>query len=75
MVSYPADILQIDARFVSLVKMAWRKSYSVSGLSGDRIDEDGYAVYKIRETAFRRRNEAFSRGWIPAVYDRTSSGK
>ena len=45
-----ADILQIDARFVSLLKWLGENHISVR-LSGENR-EDGYAVYKIRETAF-----------------------
>ena len=47
---FPADILKIDARFVSLVKWLGENHISVR-LSGQNT-EDGYAVYKIRETAF-----------------------
>ena len=46
----PADILKIDARFVSLVKWLGENHISVR-LSGQN-KETGYAVYKIRETAF-----------------------
>lgn len=45
-----ADILQVDARFVSLVKWLGENHINVR-LSGENR-EDGYAVYKIRETAF-----------------------
>lgn len=45
-----ADILQIDARFVSLIRWLGENHISVR-LSGENRD-DGYAVYKIRETAF-----------------------
>ena len=47
---FPADILKIDARFVSLVKWLGENHISVR-LSGQN-NEWGYAVYKIRETAF-----------------------
>ena len=47
---FPADILKIDARFVSLVKWLGENHISVR-LSGQNSQE-GYAVYKIRETAF-----------------------
>ena len=47
---FPADILKIDARFVSLVKWLGENHISVR-LSGENRPE-GYAVYKIRETAF-----------------------
>ena len=45
-----ADILQIDARFVSLLKWLGENHINVR-LSG-AAREDGYAVYKIREVAF-----------------------
>ena len=45
-----ADILQIDARFVSLLKWLGENHINVR-LSGENR-EDGYAVYKIREIAY-----------------------
>lgn len=45
-----ADILQIDARFVSLLKWLGENHINVR-LSGENR-KDGYAVYKIREIAF-----------------------
>ena len=48
--TYNADILQIDARFVSLLKWLGENHISVR-LSGKNL-ESGYAVYKIREIAF-----------------------
>lgn len=45
-----ADILRIDARFVSLLKWLGENHINVR-LSG-KNREDGYAVYKIREIAF-----------------------
>ena len=45
-----ADILQIDARFVSLLKWLGENRINVR-LSGSNR-KDGYAVYKIREMAF-----------------------
>jgi ATP-dependent Lon protease len=45
-----ADILRIDARFVSLLKWLGENHINVR-LSGENREE-GYAVYKIRETAF-----------------------
>lgn len=45
-----ADILQIDARFVSLLRWLGESHISVR-LSG-KNREDGYAVYEIREIAF-----------------------
>ncbi len=48
--SVSADILQIDARFVSLLKWLGENHINVRLSGAER--EDGYAVYKIRETAF-----------------------
>ena len=45
-----ADILKIDARFVSLLKWLGENHINVR-LSGENTEE-GYAVYKIREIAF-----------------------
>lgn len=45
-----ADILQIDSRFVSLLRWLGENHINVR-LSGQNR-EDGYAVYKIREIAF-----------------------
>ena len=48
--SYTADILKVDARFVALVRWLGDNHINVR-LSGQNTKE-GYAVYKIRETAF-----------------------
>ncbi len=45
-----ADILQIDSRFVSLLKWLGENHIPVRLSGANR--PDGYAVYKIRETAF-----------------------
>lgn len=45
-----ADILEIDSRFVSLLRWLGENHINVR-LSGKNRD-DGYAVYKIRETSF-----------------------
>ena len=45
-----ADILKVDARFVNLIKWLGENHIHVR-LSGQNT-EDGYAVYKIRETTF-----------------------
>lgn len=45
-----ADILQMDARFVSLIKWLGENHISVRLSGENRVD--GYAVYKIREIAF-----------------------
>lgn len=47
--TWSADILQIDSRFVYLLKWLGKNHINVR-LSGENR-EDGYAVYKIRETA------------------------
>ena len=47
---FSADIISIDSRFVSLLKWLGENHINVR-LSGENI-ENGYAVYKIRETAF-----------------------
>ena len=43
------DILQIDARFVSL--LVWLGEHHIHVRLSGAVREDGYAVYKIRETA------------------------
>ncbi len=48
--TFSADILSIDSRFVSLLKWLGENHINVR-LSGQNR-ENGYAVYKIRETAF-----------------------
>ncbi len=45
-----ADILQIDARFISL--LSWLGENHIPVRLSGAVREDGYAVYKIRETAF-----------------------
>ena len=45
-----ADILKMDARFVSLVRWLGENHINVRLSGANR--EDGYAVYKIREMAF-----------------------
>ena len=47
---FSADIITIDSRFVSLLKWLGENHINVR-LSGEN-KENGYAVYKIRETAF-----------------------
>lgn len=47
---FSADILEIDARFTSLLRWLGENHINVR-LSG-KNQENGYAVYKIRETAF-----------------------
>ena len=48
--TYTADILQIDSRFVSLLKWLGQNHINVR-LSGENRP-DGYAIYRIREIAF-----------------------
>ena len=48
--TYIADILKVDSRFASLLKWLGENHINVR-LSGEN-QENGYAVYKIRETAF-----------------------
>lgn len=48
--TFAADILRVDARFVSLLRWLGENHISVR-LSGENRSE-GYAVYKIRETGF-----------------------
>ena len=45
-----ADILKVDARFVNLIK--WLGSNHIAVRLSGANTKDGYAVYKIRETAF-----------------------
>ena len=61
-----ADIMKIDARFVSLLKWLGENHINVR-LSGENRPE-GYAVYKIRETEFGggaklSANDGFLQGW------------
>ena len=48
--AFETDILRVDARFISLLRWLGENHISVR-LSGKNTEE-GYAVYKIRETAF-----------------------
>ena len=48
--TWSADILRVDARFISLIKWLGDNRIPIR-LSGQNM-EDGYAVYKIRETAY-----------------------
>ncbi len=70
---FPADILKIDARFVSLVKWLGENHINVR-LSGQNT-EDGYAVYKIREIAFGGGTKLSAEDGFPSVYDRASACK
>ena len=70
--AFEADILRVDARFVSLLRWLGENHISVR-LSGKNTEE-GYAVYKIRDR-IRRRDEALGRGWLFTVYDRKIAGE
>ena len=61
-----ADILLVDARFVSLLKWLGENHINVR-LSGKNT-ESGYAVYRIREIAFGGGTK-LSAEMDPAVYD------
>ena len=61
-----ADILKIDARFVSLLKWLGENHINVR-LSGENIQDPRDCIW--------RRYKVICRRWIPAIYDRASSGK
>ena len=64
-----ADILELDARFVSLLKWLGENHINVR-LSGKNV-EAGYAVYKIREIAFGGRNKLSAEdGFLQFMIDR-----
>ena len=48
--AFEADILRVDARFISLLR--WLGGNHISVRLSGKNTEEGYAVYKIRETAF-----------------------
>ena len=48
--TFEADILRVDARFISLLR--WLGDNHISVRLSGKNTEEGYAVYKIRETAF-----------------------
>ena len=48
--TFQADILRIDARFTSLLQ--WLGTNHIHVLLSGKNTEEGYAVYRIRETAF-----------------------
>ena len=66
-----ADILKVDARFVSLIRWLGDNHIHVR-LSGQNTS-GGYAVYKIRETAFGGGTKLSAEDGFPAVYDRAAS--
>ena len=53
--NFSADILQMDSRFVHLVKWLGKNHINIRLSGANR--EDGYAVYKIREIAFKGRGK------------------
>ncbi len=64
-----ADILQIDSRFVSLLKWLGENHINVS-LSGENLPH-GYAVYDIREIAFGGGTKLSSEnGFLPFMIER-----
>ena len=65
--NHTADVVKIDSRFTSLLKWLGDSRINVR-LSGTNR-EDGYAVYRIRETAFGGGTK------LSAVYDRETSGE
>ncbi|MBR0409754.1 MAG: AAA family ATPase [Eubacterium sp.] len=68
-----ADILSIDARFVSLLKWLGENHIPVR-LSGQNR-EDGYAVYRIRETSFGNGTKLSAQdGFLQFMIDRLLSG-
>ena len=48
--TYHADILRIDARFIHLIR--WLGEHRIPVRLSGKNQEEGYAVYRIRETAF-----------------------
>lgn len=69
-----ADILQIDARFVSLIKWLGENQINVQ-LSGENA-KDGYAVYKIRETEFGSGTKLSAKdGFLQFMIDRLFASK
>ena len=68
-----ADILSIDARFVSLLKWLGENHIPVR-LSGQNREE-GYAVYRIRETSFGNGTKLSAQdGFLQFMIDRLLSG-
>ena len=66
---FSADILRVDARFVHLLKWLGKNHINVR-LSGENREE-GYAVYKIREIAFRGRGKlSADDGFLQFMIDR-----
>ena len=68
-----ADILQVDARFVSLIRWLGDNHIKVR-LSGKNTDE-GYGVYKIRELTHGAGTKLSAIRWLFAVYDRQAAGQ
>ena len=62
-----ADILKIDARFISLLRWLGENHITVR-LSGANL-ERGYAVYKIREIAFGGGTKLSAEDGFLAVHD------
>ncbi len=68
-----ADILQVDARFVSLIRWLGDNHIKVR-LSGKNTDE-GYGVYKIRELTHGAGTKLSASDGFFAVYDRQAAGQ
>ena len=71
--TFEADILRVDARFISLLRWLGENHISVR-LSGKNT---GGRLCRVQDPGdrIRRRDEALGRGWISAVYDRTTAGE
>ena len=69
-----ADILKVDARFVSLLRWLGEHRIFVR-LSGENR-EDGYAVYRIRETSFGGGNKLSAEdGFLQYMIERLLAGE
>ncbi|MBQ1310362.1 MAG: AAA family ATPase [Blautia sp.] len=72
--SFQGEILEIDARFTSLIHWLGENHIHVC-LSGS-VRERGYAVYKIRETAFGSENKLSARdGFLQFMIGRLFASK
>ena len=72
--TWSADILRVDARFISLIKWLGDNRIPIR-LSGQNM-EDGYAVYKIRETAYGGATKLSAEdGFLQFMIERLLAGK
>ena len=71
--TFEADILRVDARFVSLLRWLGEKSYQCAAVR----KEYGGRLCRVQDPGdrIRRRDEALGRGWIFTVYDRKIAGE